>query len=62
MGARPRAGLLEAQAAPDLGIPCGWNCVWDLNVFYFQKPYFIFENPSKSVLTPKIVKPFPEIF
>jgi hypothetical protein len=40
MGARPRAGPLEARAAPDLGISCGWNFIWGLNVFYFQKHYF----------------------
>jgi hypothetical protein len=32
------------------------------NVFLFQKTYFSLKNPSKSILTPKIVKPLPKNF
>jgi hypothetical protein len=51
----------ESQAAPDPGDPVWLRLFKRVNVFSFSRnPIVSLKNPSKSILTLKIVKPFPE--
>jgi hypothetical protein len=63
MEARPRAGLLEARAAPDLG-----DLVWldrflgYKSILISRKPILPLKNCYKSIFCPKNTKAFAEIF
>jgi hypothetical protein len=63
MASQPRAGRRVPSRTRDPGIPCGWVCIGGfLTYFNFRKHIFPLKNPTKSILNPKIVKPFPENF
>jgi hypothetical protein len=63
MAGQPPRGPQGGQAAP--AIPgsraAGSDKGWDLTCFDFRKYIFPLKNPRKSILTPKIVKPFQKI-
>jgi hypothetical protein len=63
MGAEPRAGLLVARPHPIRGSGVAGSVLGGVKrILIFRNPISSLKTPSKSVLTLKIVKPFPEIF
>jgi hypothetical protein len=58
-----RAAGSQAASDPDLGRSGVAKVVLrDERIFFSRKLIFPSKNPSKSIFTPKIVKPFPESF
>jgi hypothetical protein len=62
MSAQPRAGRREPGR---IRSGFGGSGVAEVvlrgeRIFFSRNPIFPLKNPSKSILTPKIVKPFPE--
>jgi hypothetical protein len=64
LGTQPHAGRREPAAAdPVSGDPVWLGCFKGKNVFLItENAFFSWKNHSKSILSPKITKPFPENF